>query len=115
MVEVFTSDEFNEWYQELAIDTQDDVSDAVERLAMLGVALGFPYSSAIRSAKCPLRELRIQSRGHPIRVIYAFDPDRDAYLIIGGEKTGDKRFYDRIIAESEKIWIEYLRTHSGRR
>jgi hypothetical protein len=55
-----------------------------------------------------LRELRIQSLGRPLRVIYAFDPLRQAVLILGGDKTGDDRFYERMIPRSEKIWERYL-------
>ncbi|WP_404367590.1 type II toxin-antitoxin system RelE/ParE family toxin [Corallococcus coralloides] len=69
----------------------------VELLAAKGVALGFPYSSQLKGTSQPLRELRIQSGGHPIRVFYAFDPARDAVLLLGGDKTGDKRFYERMI------------------
>jgi hypothetical protein len=39
-------------------------------------------------------ELRIQSHGALLRVFYAFDPKRNAILLIGGNKRGqEKRFY----------------------
>jgi hypothetical protein len=38
-----------------------------------------------------MRELRIQHRAHPYRVLYLFDPRRDALLLLGGDKTGDDR------------------------
>jgi hypothetical protein len=38
----------------------------------------------------------VQSGGKPLRVFDAFDPRRSAILLIGGDKTGDKRFYDRM-------------------
>ena len=114
MVEVFTSDEFKEWYAGLNDDFQCDVTEAVGMLERRGVALGHPHSSAIKGSRFPLRELRVQSHGHPIRVVYAFDPDRDAYLIIGGDKTGEKRFYERLISQAERIWLEYLTTFSER-
>ena len=44
-----------------------------------------------------------------LRIIYAFDPARDAVLIIGGDKAGDKRFYEWIIPRAEAIWEQYLR------
>ncbi len=44
----------------------------------------------------------------PLRIIYAFDPERQAVLLIGGDKAGDPRFYRRIIATAERIWREYL-------
>jgi hypothetical protein len=42
-------------------------------------------------------------------VFYAFDPARQAVLLIGGDKTGDDRFYERMIPLSERIWAEYLK------
>ena len=81
---------------------------AVDYLGAVGIALGNPRSSDIKGASFPLRELRVQSGGRPIRVFYAFDPRRNAVLIIGGDKTGDGRFYERMIPVAERIWQEYL-------
>ena len=55
-----------------------------------------------------MRELRIQSKGRPIRVFYAFDPVRSAILLIGGDKTGDKRFYDTFIPIADKLYDEHI-------
>ena len=41
-----------------------------------------------------MRELRIQHAGRPYRTLYAFDPRRMAILLIGGDKTGNNRWYD---------------------
>jgi hypothetical protein len=73
-----------------------------------GLALGFPRSSAIKGSAFALRELRIQSQGRPLRVFYAFDPARQAVVLIGGDKTGDGRFYERMVPVAERIWKEYL-------
>lgn len=105
---VFASDEFSEWFDRLDEPGRMDVARTVDQLEIKGVALGFPLSSAIRGTEFPFRELRVQSKGRPLRVIYAFDPGRDAYLIIGGDKTGDDRFYERIVREAERIWTDYL-------
>lgn len=51
-----------------------------------------------------MRELRIQSEGRPLRVFYAFDPRRSAILLIGGEKTGDDRFYERLIPVADELY-----------
>jgi len=37
-----------------------------------------------------MRELRVQHKGRPYRVLYAFDPRRVAMLLIGGDKTGEE-------------------------
>lgn len=101
-------DEFRDWYHQLPDGMLDDVTEAVEFLEVMGVGLGHPMSSAIKGSKYALRELRIQSHGHPLRVFYAFDPLRQAILLIGGDKTGDKRFYDRMIRISETLWRRYM-------
>lgn len=108
MVEVVTTDEFASWYVDLDDLAAEDVTAAVDYMASVGTALGFPRSSAIVGASFGLRELRIQSSGRPLRVFYAFDPKRQAVLLIGGDKTGDARFYERMIPISERIWKEYL-------
>jgi hypothetical protein len=41
-----------------------------------------------------MRELRVQHQGRPYRVLYAFDPRRAAILLIGGDKTGNDRWYE---------------------
>jgi len=108
VTEVVATDEFAVWYRDLDESVSEDVDVGVELLAQLGVTLGFPRSSAIEGASFALRELRIQSGGHPIRVFYAFDPKRQAVLLLGGDKTGDNRFYERMILDCERIWKEYL-------
>jgi hypothetical protein len=55
-----------------------------------------------------MRELRVQSGGHPLRIFYAFDPRRAAILLIGGDKTGDDNFYARSIPIADKLFDEHL-------
>lgn len=85
------------------------VTFSVGLLEAMGVTLGHPHSSAILNATIALRELRVQANGKPIRVFYVFDPKRQAVLLIGGDKTGDKKFYDRMITRSQRIYADYLK------
>jgi hypothetical protein len=55
-----------------------------------------------------MRELRVQSGGRPIRIFYAFDPRRSAILLIGGDKTGDDRFYEKTIPVADKLYDVHL-------
>ena len=55
-----------------------------------------------------MKELRCQHEGRPYRVLYAFDPRRAGILLIGGDKTGDKRFYDRMIPVADALYDEHL-------
>jgi hypothetical protein len=108
MIEVLGTDEFEEWF--LGLNTADAraVVRGVGLLEAKGIALGFPHSSALEGSRYALRELRVQSLGRPLRIIYAFDPQRQAVLILGGDKTGDDRFYAWLIPKAEVIWEGYL-------
>ena len=105
--EVVATDEFRDWYRSLEDSDGRAVARAVKRLQIMGTSLPYPYSSAIVGSRYPLRELRIQSGGRPLRALYAFDARRSAVLLIGGDKTGDARFYERIVPAAERIWETY--------
>jgi hypothetical protein len=107
--DVVATDEFRDWYRALRDDDARAVTRAVDRLEMMGVSLPFPYASAIIGSRVALRELRAQSVGHPLRVIYVFDARRAAVLLLGGDKTGDARFYERMIPLAEGVWDTYRR------
>lgn len=46
--------------------------------------------------------------GRPIRVFYAFDPQRVAVLLTGDDKTGDDRFYERMVPLADRLYDEHL-------
>jgi hypothetical protein len=50
-----------------------------------------------------MRELRIQHEGRPYRALYAFDPRRIAMLLIGGDKTGNNRWYEEFVPLADAI------------
>ena len=111
MAEVEGTDEFAAWFGALTEAEQDSVAMVVDLLETRGVRLGHPYSSQVKGARKHkhMRELRIQHGGHPLRVLYAFDPRRVAILLIGGDKKGDeKRFYEVIVPKAEAIYDAYL-------
>ena len=56
-----------------------------------------------------MRELRIQHRGEPYRVLYAFDTRRTAVLLLGGCKTGDDRWYEKHVPAADEIYDQHLR------
>jgi hypothetical protein len=88
---------------------QDDVTAAGLLLMEQGPQLPFPYSSGVNGSKHPhMRELRVQSGGRPLRIFYAFDPRRSAILLIGGDKTGDDRFYQRMIPIADALYDVYI-------
>ncbi len=43
-----------------------------------------------------------------MQTFYAFDPRRAAILLIGGDKTGDDRFYEVFIPVADRLYDEHL-------
>jgi len=106
--EVEYTDEFNEWWESLTEAAQKSVAKAVGLLAEFGPSLGCPYSTDIVQSRKGLRELRIQHKGHPFRVLYAFSPNRTAILLIGGDKTGNDRWYEINVPFADRLYARYL-------
>lgn len=105
------TDQFEEWFVGLSEKEQDSVDKVIIMLEQLGPTLPFPYSSGINNSKYKhMRELRIQHKGKPYRVLYAFDPRRTAILLLGGNKTGSDKWYDTFIPKADKIYEEHLKT-----
>lgn len=109
MWEVEFTDEFEVWWVGLNAGEQDSIDFVVQLLIREGPVLPFPYSSDVSGAKkYDVRELRVQHQGRPYRVLYVFDPRRHAILLIGGDKTGQDRWYEEHVPLAEKIYAKYL-------
>jgi hypothetical protein len=107
--EVEFTERFRDWYEvELSVSEQEDVA-RVEMLEQAGPTLPFPYSSGIQDSRFShMRELRIQHEGRPYRILYAFDPRRTALLLLGGDKTGDDRWYERMVPQADALYERHL-------
>jgi len=76
-----------------------------------GPHLPCPYSSDVKGTKYrSIRELRIQHKGKPYRILYAFDPRRAAILLIGGRKTGGTQWHEKYVSMAERIYEEHLKS-----
>jgi hypothetical protein len=108
--EIEASDEFIAWYDGLARDERKAIARNVEVLEQEGPELGRPQVDTLKGSKIPnLKELRVQHEGRPIRILFVFDPRRVGYLILGGDKTGDNRWYETFIPIAETIYQQHLR------
>jgi hypothetical protein len=109
--EVEYTDQFEAWWDGLTAEEQDSIAVGVGLLRAHGAALRRPHSGSIRGSAYPnMRELVVQHAGHPYRVLYAFDPRRVAILLIGGDKTGDDRWYDVNVPLADRLYEEHLET-----
>jgi hypothetical protein len=103
------ADEFEQWWDTLDTPEQESVAHGVKTLELFGVELKRPHADTVKgSAYANMRELRIQHQGRPYRVLYVFDPRRVAYLLIGGDKTGNARWYDEFIPVADAIYEQHL-------
>lgn len=107
--EVEFTDEFEAWWRTLNEEEQISLGASVRLLEILGPTLRFPHSSGIFGSRHGhMRELRTQVSGRPLRTLYAFDPRRTAILLIGGDKTGNDRWYDEFVAKADALYDEHL-------
>jgi hypothetical protein len=104
------TDEFEGWWGKIVSDDRKAVDASVILLETYGPSLPFPHSTKVAGTKRfhHLRELRVQSRGKPLRVLYAFDPRRTVILLLGGDKTGDKRWYKVNVPIAERLYQKHL-------
>ena len=110
MWEIEYTDEFEAWWETLNADERDAVIFSVRLLRENGSHLKFPHSTDVKKSRHgAMRELRSQCKGRPLRTFYAFAPVRTAILLIGGDKTGNDRFYDEMVPRADKIYDEYLK------
>ena len=75
-----------------------------------GPMLSRPYADTVNgSSYSNMKELRVQSKGDPIRAFFAFDPKRKGILLCAGNKTGDeKRFYEVMIPIADREFAAHL-------
>ncbi len=105
------TDELGEWWADLSEAEQESIDSSVRLLEEKGPNLEFPHTSGIEGSKhAHMRELRVQHEGRPYRILYAFDPRRSAILLIGGDKTGDNRWYDVHVPIADKLYDTHIET-----
>jgi hypothetical protein len=108
--EAEVSDEFYESYSGLGTAERISVAEGVGMLEENGPGLGRPFVDTLNGSVFPnMKELRVQHQGRPYRILFAFDPRRSAYLILGGDKTGDKNWYVDAIRRADSIYAQHLK------
>ncbi|MGB7686000.1 MAG: type II toxin-antitoxin system RelE/ParE family toxin, partial [Solirubrobacterales bacterium] len=87
--------EFDSWWKTLTDPEQRKVVASVEALQELGPTTGRPLVDSVEGSRhSNMKELRVTQT---MRIFFAFDPQRVAILLIGGDKAGKtKRFYKRM-------------------
>ena len=112
--EVEFTDEFEHWWESLSHAEQEEISAKVELLEERGPVLPRPHSDVIKSSRhANMKELRGSVNEQQLRVLYAFDPRRTAILLIGGDKSGNPKWYNEFVPKADDLFDEHLRQIKG--
>ena len=107
--DVEVTDEFGEWWQTLPSEQQEALTDRVDLLAERGPDLGRPVVDCIQSSRHHnMKELRA-AQGGALRVLFMFDPRRQAILLLGGDKSGEwAGWYEWAVPAADALYDAYL-------
>ena len=99
------TEQIAEWIRELDEDAKEAILKSLLILQEIGPSLGRPHVDSMKESRHKnMKELRIQNRQRLFRILFAFDPDRRAILLVGGDKRGDKRFYQKMIPIADSLF-----------
>jgi len=108
---VLLHDDFDSEFLALNEPLQDEILAHAKLLAEFGPNLGRPTADTLKGSRyANMKELRFAWQGEVWRVAFAFDPQRQAILLVGGDKGGaDQRlFYRRLIAVADGRYDKHL-------
>ena len=108
---VLFHDEFAAEFEKFPLVIQDELLAYVKLLQSAGYQLRRPHADTLNgSSHSNMKELRFKVRNGVWRVAYAFDPKRQAILLVAGDKTGvsQKRFYKQLIAKADRRFNAHL-------
>ena len=92
-------------------EVQDELLAHAKLLERFGPQLGRPRADTLNGSKYGnMKELRFDADGGVWRVAFAFDPLRQAVLLVAGDKSGggEKRFYRQLIRNADQRFSDHL-------
>jgi len=109
---VLLHDDFDAELNDLPEAVQDEVLALMGLLKQFGPALGRPRVDTLKGSRhANMKELRFDAADGVWRVAFAFDPKRQAILLVGGDKSGgsEKRFYRQLIKKADARFDEHVK------
>lgn len=98
-------------YLELPLSVQEELATKVALLEIFGPKLSRPHADTLNgSTYANIKELRFRADDGVWRVAFALDPQRNAILLVAGDKSGSsgKRFYRQLIEIADRRWKNHL-------
>ena len=102
---------FDAEYEALPKDVQEAFVEEALLLQVLGPRLGRPSVDTLSGSNyANMKELRFDADNGVWRIAFAFDPERQAIVLVAGDKSGvsQKRFYKSLIAKADARFSEHL-------
>lgn len=118
MWKIATTAEFDDWFIDLNDDEKVELIAKVALLERFGPQLGRPHADTLKDSEhANMKELRGKTSTAVLRVAFAFDTNREAILLVGGNKAGvnERRFYKVLIEQADTLFTRHLAKLAGRR
>jgi len=113
MFNVVTTTVFADWLNAQSVEVMAEVASVILLLREHGHRLARSHADTLKgSTFANMKELRVKTSEAEIRIAFAFDPKRQAVVLVAGDKRGvnQKRFYKRLIAKADSLFSEYLQS-----
>jgi hypothetical protein len=115
---VAIGEEFEPEFDALHEAVQVELLALSRLLEKFGPHLGRPRVDTLNGSRhANMKELRFGAAGGVWRVAFAFDPKRNAILLVAGDKSGigDRRFYRELIRKADVRYDAHLARLKGKR
>ena len=104
-------DEFDVEFEELSEEVKSSLIQHLNLLKIYGPQLPRPYADTLNGSVYPnMKELRFNADDGVWRVAFAFDPQRQAIILVAGDKAGQnqKKFYRQLIDRADRRYAAHL-------
>ena len=106
--------DFESWFDAQSLAFRKEAFAVIGLLKSHGASLGRPRVDTVKGSRFKnMKELRIQFKGRPYRLLFAFDPERNAMILVGGDRGGDKRWYEKNIPIADERYQKHLDSLKG--
>jgi hypothetical protein len=108
---VEVADEFAPEFVAIDEDVQNEILALTRLLQQFGPQLGRPRVGTLKGSRhANMKELRFSAADGEWRVAFAFDTQRKAVLLVGGDKSGgsEKKFYRDLLRKADERFDAHL-------
>ena len=104
-------DEFVVEFRNLPSSVQDHIYTVGRLLELFGPLQGRPQVDTLNGSRhANMKEMRFSAADGEWRVAFAFDPAREAVLLVAGDKSGgsERRFYRALVRKADDRFDRHL-------